>query len=65
MKTFEAFRAPAKGKTVWKKKYKNVPTEIIKGTKGFTAMIDGDPLDTFRSEKDAKKAIELTIKELL
>ncbi len=65
MKTFEAFRAPSKGKSVWKKKFKNIPAEIIKGTKGFTAMIDGDPLDTFRSEKDAQKAIELAIKELL
>jgi len=64
MKTFEAFRAPSKGRIVWKKKYKNIPTEIIKGTVGYTAMIDGDPLDTFRSEKDAKKAIELAIKEL-
>ncbi len=64
MKTFEAFRAPSKGKSVWKKKFKKIPTEIIKGTKGFTAMIDGDPLDTFRNAKDAQKAIEIAIKEL-
>ena len=44
---------------------KRIKYEIRKDKrKLFHAHIDGDYLDKFRSERDAKKAIELAIKEL-
>jgi hypothetical protein len=36
----------------------------MKDSKGYTAYIDGDKLDTYKSEKDAKKGIDFAIKEL-
>ena len=38
--------------------------EVVKEPKGFVAYLDGDKLDTFRSKKDAVKALEMAIKEL-
>lgn len=37
---------------------------IVKDKGGYTAYVDGDKLDTFRSEKDAKKGIDMIIKGL-
>ena len=66
MKTFLELRInkmPA-GEVVYDKKINRIPTKVMKDKKGFTAYIDGDKLDTFRSENDAKKAITMAIKEL-
>ena len=63
MKTFKELRE-GKGQSVYKKKHGKYPVEIKKEGSKFVAYIDGDKLDTFRSEKDAKKGIELMIKEL-
>ena len=63
LKTFSAIREAA-GKVVFKGKMKKVPVEIHKTSKGYVAMVDGDELDTYKSEKDAKKGIEVAIKEL-
>ena len=63
MKTFKELRE-SKGQSVYKKKHGKYPVEIKKEGSKFVAYIDGDKLDTFRSEKDAKKGIELMIKEL-
>ena len=65
MKTFSEMRnkKPA-GDLVHNKKYKRIGTQVYKTRKGFAAYIDGDLLDTFRSEKDAIKSIETAIKEL-
>ncbi len=65
MKTFSEMRnkKPA-GDLVYNKKHKRIGTQVYKTSKGFAAYIDGDLLDTFRSEKDAIKSIETAIKEL-
>jgi len=65
MKTFSEMRnkKPA-GDLVYNKKHKRIGTQVYKTRKGFAAYIDGDLLDTFRSEKDAIKSIETAIKEL-
>ena len=52
------------GDLVYNKKHKRIGTQVYKTRKGFDAYIDGDHLDTFRSEKDAIKSIETAIKEL-
>jgi len=66
MKTFSEMRnkKPA-GDLVYNKKHKRIGTQVYKTRKGFAAYIDGDLLDTFRSEKDAIKSIETAIKELI
>ena len=67
MKTFKDIREAKKkpsGDVVFDKKMNRVPVKIMKDKKGFTAYIDGDKLDTFRSERDAKKSIQMAIKEL-
>ena len=65
MKTFSELREKkTQGKVVYDKKINRISTKVMKDAKGFTAYIDGDRLDTFRSENDAKKAITMAIKEL-
>ena len=65
MKSFTEIRKqkPA-GEVVFDKKIKRMPVKIVKSKDGFTAYIDGDRLDTYRSEKDAKRGIDFAIKEL-
>ena len=63
MKTFKELRE-AKGQVVYKKKHGKYPAEIRKEGGKFVAYIDGDKLDAFRSEKDAKQGIETMIKAL-
>lgn len=66
MKDFKDIREAKKmtGETVFDKKIKRIPVKIVKDAKGFTAYVDGDKLDTFRNEKDAKRGIDTIIKEL-
>lgn len=57
MKTFKEILSEAnvvKRFRVGKEKHK---AEIVKTPKGFDATIGGDKLDTFKSEKEAEKAI--------
>lgn len=63
MKSFKELRE-GKGQSVYKKKHGKYPVEIKKEGSNFVAYIDGDKLDKFKSEKDAKRAIETMIKEL-
>jgi len=63
MKSFRQIREK-KGDSVYKKKMGKYPVEIVKDKNKFVAFIDGDKLDTFRSEKDAIKGIEMAMKEL-
>ena len=63
MKSFKELREN-KGSSVYKKKHGKYPVEIKKEGSKFVAYIDGDKLDAYRSEKDAKKGIEMMIKEL-
>ena len=69
MKTFIELRektSKPKGELIYDKKVKKLSTQIYQTKDGrFAAYIDGDRLDhRFRSEKDAKKAIEITLKAL-
>ena len=65
MKTFRQLsEASTKGKSVFKKKMNKIDVEIMKDSKGFTAYVDGDKLDTFRSQSEAEKAAKTVIKEL-
>lgn len=66
MKTFRELREAKKpkGDVVYDKKVKGIPTMIVKTSKGYSAHVDGEEIDTFRKEKDARKAIDTLIKEL-
>ena len=69
MKSFAEIREAASpktfgGKNVFKKKMGKYPVVINKDNKGYSAFIDGDYLDTFKSESDAMKAIETMLKAL-
>lgn len=66
MKTFRDIREASKpkGDVVFDKKIDKVPVKITKGSKGFTVYIDGDMLDTFKSQKEAEKTAQTVIKEL-
>jgi len=67
MKTFNQIREAAKkvsGDIVFNKKINKIPVVITKDAKGFTAYVDGDKLDTFKSQKEAQKSAETIVKEL-
>jgi len=66
MKTFSDIREAVKpkGKVVFNKKIDKVPVKITKDPKGFTVHIDGDLLDTFKSQKEAEKTAQTVVKEL-
>ena len=70
MKLFTEIRKQKpSGEEVFNKKMKtksgkSYPVQIVKDNKGFTAYVDGDKLATFRSEKDAKKGVDQTMKDL-
>lgn len=70
MKTFQSIREARKpqGKQVHSSKAKvrgkNVPVLVYQDRKGFTAYIDGDMLDTFKSKSDAVKGAEAILKDL-
>lgn len=49
---------------VFSKKIKGMSGEVKKTNKGFVAYIDGDELDTYKNLNDAKKGIEVAMKEL-
>lgn len=52
------------GEHVFDKRVKNVKVMVHKDAKGYTAYIDGDKLDTFRSALEAQKAGMEFAKEL-
>lgn len=69
MKSFAELREAAKPKTfggqqVFSKKMGKYPVVINKDKKGYSAFIDGDFLDTFKTESDAMKAIQQMLKAL-
>lgn len=66
MKTFQNIReaVKSKGKVVFDKKIDRVPVRIEQDAKGFRLYIDGDMLDTFKTQKEAEKTAQTVIKEL-
>lgn len=58
MKTFKSIREASKmpkGDHVFAKKVGKVNVMVHQDKKGFTTYIDGDKLDTYRSQKEAEK----------
>jgi hypothetical protein len=41
-----------------------VAVSIVKELKGYTVIIDGDKLDTYKTEAEAKKNLKVTVNEL-
>lgn len=64
MKTFSNLRQSLSEKVVYNKKLGRVPTVITKVSKGFELKIDGDKVDTFKSEKDALDTAKQILKDL-
>ena len=66
MKTFAQIREltgrKPSGKQVVNKKIGRIQIQVYKEPSGFTAYVDGDRLDRYRSEKEALKAAEEFIK---
>lgn len=63
MKTFQQIRE-AKDKVVLKKKMSGYPVVITKTEKGFHLSIDGDSVDTFKSQKEAESTAKQVLKDL-
>ena len=67
MKSFKKLRESLgrmpKGDHVWDKKIKGIKTMIHKDGSKFTAYIDGDRLDSYRSQKEAEKMITTFMKQ--
>ena len=63
MKTFQEIRE-AKDKVVFNKKMSGYPVVITKTDKGFHLSIDGDSVDTFKSQKEAESTAKQVLKDL-
>ena len=63
MKTFRQLRE-SKDKVVFKKKMSGYPVVITKTDKGFHLEIDGDSVDTFKSQKEAEATAKQVLKDL-
>jgi len=57
-----------KGKEVFKAKaggrIPKIIVSIVKEPKGYTVYIDGDKLDVFKTESEAKKNLKIAVNEL-
>ena len=63
MKNFRDFRE-AKDKVVFNKKMSGYPVVVTKSNKGFHLTIDGDSVDTFKSQKEAEVTAKQVLKDL-
>lgn len=63
MRTFQEIRE-AKDKVVFNKKMSGYPVVITKTPKGFHLTIDGDSVDTFKSQKEAESTAKQVLKDL-
>lgn len=64
MKTFSTLRQSLSEKVVFNKKMGRVPVVITKNTKGFELKIDGDLVDTLKTQKDAEATAQQILKDL-
>tara|TARA_B100000965_G_scaffold352583_1_gene327865 strand:+ start:659 stop:862 length:204 start_codon:yes stop_codon:yes gene_type:complete len=62
MKTFLEIRE-AKNKPVVSKKIGKIKMSVMKEPKGFTVYVDGDKIDTYKSQREAEKAGTTFIKQ--
>jgi len=63
VKNFRDFRE-AKDKVVFNKKMSGYPVVVTKTAKGFHLSIDGDSVDTFKSQKEAESTAKQVLKDL-
>lgn len=63
MKTFKDLRE-AKDKVVFNKKLSGYPVVITKTAKGYHLSIDGDSVDSFKSQKEAESTAKQVLKDL-
>ena len=63
MRTFKELRE-AKDTVVFKKTMSGYPVVITKTAKGFHLSIDGDSVDTFKSQKEAETTAKQVLKDL-
>jgi hypothetical protein len=68
MKTFQELkeklgRHPS-GQMVFNKKIKNIPVMIHKETSGFVVYIDGDRLDSYKTQKQAEQSAVQIVSQL-
>jgi hypothetical protein len=63
VRTFKELRE-AKDTVVFKKKMSGYPVVIKKTAKGFHLSIDGDSVDTFKSQKEAETTAKQVLKDL-
>ena len=63
MKTFQQIRE-SKDKVVFNKTMSKYPVVITKTAKGFHLTIDGDSVDTFKSQKEAESTAKQVLKDL-
>jgi len=68
MKTFkqlkEKLNRQPSGKPVFNKKIDRVPVSIHKEVSGYTVYIDGDRLDSYKTQSEAEKMTVQFIKQL-
>jgi hypothetical protein len=63
VKTFQQIRE-SKDKVVFNKTMSKYPVVITKTAKGFHLTIDGDSVDTFKSQKEAESTAKQVLKDL-
>jgi len=63
MKTFKQLTEARKTSYVYDKKMAGVKVQIAQEKKGFTVYLDGDKLDTYKSQKEAETAASEFIKQ--
>lgn len=67
MKTFRSLRELAgrkpSGQSVFDKKIDSVPVKITKELNGFVVYIDGDRLDSYKTQQQAEKMAKEFIKQ--
>jgi len=67
LKSFKQVREAkksVKGDITFSKKIDGIPVKIVNVPKGFTVYIDGDELDTFKTQAEAEKTAKTVIKEI-
>lgn len=65
MKTFTEVRnTSTPNKTVFNSRVGKYPVKIVQTKKGFTTYVDGDLLDTYKSQSQALQSVKTAIKEL-
>lgn len=60
----EKVKIPSSEKKVYDKKINRVPVVITKSSGGYTVYIDGDKLDTYKTQKEAERTAKEFVDQL-